>query len=673
MADLAGDNDNARRGTFLVLAELKMEIAMKKHMLFRIAIFLNILIILLGTCSQEVFAMGEHMAAKPQAQTKKDDFQKLVLQLRWNHQFQFAGYYVANWNGYYKEEGLDVDIRSAFTKDGEILNATTEVAEGRADFGIGVADVLLAENKGSNMSIVASFFQRSAVEFYMKEATPFYSIYDLTKLNTARRKNDLLDIELQAMLISEGIKPDNSEMITYSYDFTANDLLTNKFDIIPGYLGTISYLADKIKLPLRVIKPIDYGIDFYGDSLFTQRSFAEKNPELVEKFRKASIKGWEYALSHPNEVAARIAKEFKIEGKTQAELLSYNTYQSKKVIDLTLYPVVQVGNINPYRWIKMQDTLVKLGLAKGNPDFDKFIFNYEKISNERKNAAVKGTIITMIVVFLIFILFMLINLASKNRMLSKEIAERQRVEEENTRKEALLIYQARLAAMGEMIGNIAHQWRQPLNNLGLIVSNLEDASNHNELEPEFVTNSVGKCRKLIANMSTTIDDFRYFLNPSVEKTLFSVGECIKIVLELLEENLRFNNVKTELLIDSDGWAYGYANQFSQAIFNIISNSLDSLVEKGDPDKNIKIVIESQDGKITTTIEDDGVGISDENLKNVFDVYFSTKSKQKGTGLGLYMTRLIIENNLNGKIEITKNVGGVAMKIILPEGEPKNAE
>ena len=100
-----------------------------------------------------------------------------------------------------------MDIRAAFTPKGEILNATKEVSEWRADFGIGAVDVLIAENKGKNMSIIASVFQRSAVEYYMKKSTPFYSIFDFTKLNTARRKNDLLDVELQAMLISEGIKP----------------------------------------------------------------------------------------------------------------------------------------------------------------------------------------------------------------------------------------------------------------------------------------------------------------------------------------------------------------------------------------------------------------------------------------------------------------------------------
>jgi len=124
---------------------------------------------------------------------------KVVLQLRWNHQYQFAGYYVAKWMGFYDEAGLDVEIKSAFDSNKNILVATKEVLEGRADFGIGSDDVLMEENKGSKLCIVASVFQRSAVEYYMRADTSYRGIVDLSKLNTARRKNDLLDIELQAM------------------------------------------------------------------------------------------------------------------------------------------------------------------------------------------------------------------------------------------------------------------------------------------------------------------------------------------------------------------------------------------------------------------------------------------------------------------------------------------
>lgn len=813
---------------------------MKKLIFFKVFIF--IIFIFIAGIKQDAFAQNK----------------RVVLQLRWSPQFQFAGYYVAEWNGYYKDEGLDVDIKSAFTSDKKILYAPREVEEGRADFGIGAVDVLMAENAGADLSIVASLFQRSAVEFYMKADTPFHSIIDLTKLNTARRKNDLLDIELQAMLISEGIKPDNRKMLSDTYDFTADDLAKNRFDVIPGYLGTISYLAKKQGLAIKEIKPIDYGIDFYGDSLFTRRSLAIKDPNLVERFRKASLRGWEYALEHPDEVSKRIAREFKIDGKSEKELEQYNRFQAGRVIALTLYPVVEIGNINPYRWMKMQEILLKLGLVNGKPDFNNFIFDYNKIldaKNKRMERIFTGT---MLALFTIFIIFFIIRLAAKNTMLRKENIERKKAEEkigrstqryqamfnsavlgititstdgdilqanrrwldmtgyeegdvigrnitdlvvqgdpdilelkerftneeiesyemeqqyirkdgnlvwgrlfmtsifdqdsdnkvnmgmvlditnekveeeavnrserrfrkiineiasgipeiemnegfqkldseenhelptdkselssklekinielermfknemdENKKKEALLIYQARLAAMGEMIGNIAHQWRQPLNNLGLIISNLEDAAIYNELEVGFINTAVEKCRKLIARMSDTIDDFRYFLNPRNEKTSFSVSENLNMVLEMLEENLRFNKIKISQDIRTEEVAFGYANQYSQAIFNIINNSIDALAEQNIAQKEIRICIYKEGRMVSVEISDNGSGIKEEFVDKIFDVYFSTKYDKKGTGLGLYMTKLIIENNMGGRIKLLEYKKGVTMKVSIP--------
>ena len=276
-----------------------------------------------------------------------DEKENVVLQLRWDNQFQFAGYYASKWLGYYDDEGLDVEIRSAFTDTDNILYATKEVSKGRADFGIGSVDILTAQNNGADLSVIASLFQRSPVEYYMKSDTPHNSIVDFTILNTARRKNDLLDIELQAMLLSEGINPFNSNLIDDTEEFSVEDLITGKFDVIPGYLGTISYYAEKKGVGIKTVKPIDYGIDFYGDTLFTRRSLARRNPELVEKFRRASLKGWEYAMEHPEEIAEKIAREFEIEGKSEAELIEFNKFQAEKVLGLTLYPVVEIGNINP--------------------------------------------------------------------------------------------------------------------------------------------------------------------------------------------------------------------------------------------------------------------------------------------------------------------------------------
>ncbi|WP_422717877.1 sensor histidine kinase [Gottschalkia purinilytica] len=244
--------------------------------------------------------------------------------------------------------------------------------------------------------------------------------------------------------------------------------------------------------------------------------------------------------------------------------------------------------------------------------------------------------------------------------------------DENKRKEALIIHQAKLAAMGEMIGNIAHQWRQPLNSLGLIISNIEDSYMYNDLSNEYLHSSVQTSKKLISQMSNTIDDFRDFLKPKNKKEEFCLYECIVSVLELFEENLRFNNIKVifENIVMEN--AFGYENQYSQAIFNIISNSIDALASTGRPDKKIVISIYLEDDKIVSEFTDNGGGIKEEIADRIFNPYFTTKKEKQGTGLGLYITKTIIENNMGGKVEWKNQEEGVSMKVSLPkDGGKKN--
>nr|WP_281420424.1 ABC transporter substrate-binding protein [Tissierella simiarum] len=592
---------------------------------------------------------------------------KVVLQLRWNHQFQFAGYYAADWMGYYADENIEVEIRPGCTKDNQVLNATEEVLEGRADFGIGSTDILLAEDEKKGLCIISSVLQRSAITFFIDENIPFLSPVDITKLKVGRRKNDLLDIELQAMLINEGIDPSILPIGDENEKFKSEDIINDKYDVIPGYLGgIIEFYARKEGNNLKSIKPIDYGIDFYGDTLFTTRDFVLKDPELVERFRRASMKGWEYALENPHEIIERMEKEFSNpELKSEKDFMDYNRFQAEQIRELTLYPIVNLGNINVYRWEKMYNNLKKLELVDKPINMDEFVFNYEKILLNRSKIFIKRIIKILIIILLGTIIFFVINLFNKNKELKKEL-------EENKRKEALILYQARLAAMGEMIGNIAHQWRQPLNNLNLILSNLQDSYNYGELDSEYLHSSIGRGHLLIKQMSNTIDDFRYYLNPKNKKENFYILDSVKLALSILEENIRFNNI-TLIVDEIDSLtAYGYKNQYSQVIYNILNNSIDALVSIKREEKIIKILIYDENHRAVCEIIDNAGGISNEIKENIFDAYFTTKNNSDGTGLGLYMAKTII-NNMNGFIQWSNIKDGVSMKLVVPKGRLEDAE
>lgn len=244
------------------------------------------------------------------------------------------------------------------------------------------------------------------------------------------------------------------------------------------------------------------------------------------------------------------------------------------------------------------------------------------------------------------------------KMFQKEV-------DENSKKEALMIYQSRLAAMGEMIGNIAHQWRQPLSGLGLIFSNIEDAHHYGELTEEYLSGLIQKSNKLIRRMSQTIDDFRYFFNPKSEEASFSVVGNIESTIDFLDGHLKLHQIQLDIQVSEDGMIYGHANQYSQVIFNIVQNAVDALIENRLNGRRIDIRIFSRGSNHVVEIEDNAKGIDEGIIDDVFEPYFTTKSKGNGTGLGLYMSKVIIEKNFHGHIDIVNQNEGVCVSITVP--------
>lgn len=317
------------------------------------------------------FFSGVLVSASPAA----DEATQVSLQLRWDHQFQFAGYYAADWQGFYEEEGLVVDIRGALTPEGAILSATREVAAGRADFGIGGADILLARDKGADLRVVSTIFQFSAARLYLKEETPYTSLADLLKLRVARNVGDLIDVEFQAMLKNEGIDPN---LVTpYEHKPGLEAFLSDSVQVVPGYKTTLPFEEAALGIKLKDINPAAYGIDFYGDSIFTTGNLINRAPGIVGSFARASRKGWQYALDHSEEIAAEISDRFTRTDPVE-DVLNFNRFQAGVIKELALYPLVEIGHINPYRWEKMNSLLKDLGFVSKTLDTQSFIFDPQR-------------------------------------------------------------------------------------------------------------------------------------------------------------------------------------------------------------------------------------------------------------------------------------------------------
>ena len=249
-------------------------------------------------------------------------------------------------------------------------------------------------------------------------------------------------------------------------------------------------------------------------------------------------------------------------------------------------------------------------------------------------------------------------------LMARDITKKKAQEEQLEKNRALLIYKFRLVAMGEMIANIAHQWRQPLGSLSLMISNLDDAYEHDDLDEVYFKETINNSQEIIQKMSTIIDDFRYFFNPRQEKSLFDLEDQIKGSIEMVKDRIKIGEVDVQMTFDSNRKIYGYPNQLSQVVLNIINNSLDAMKENTNK-RVIKIHITDEDNNVLILIANNGHLMPDETIKKVFDPYFTTKSKEDGTGIGLYMTKMIIESNFEGSIEMYNKETTVVTEIRLP--------
>lgn len=245
-----------------------------------------------------------------------------------------------------------------------------------------------------------------------------------------------------------------------------------------------------------------------------------------------------------------------------------------------------------------------------------------------------------------------------------EIEKRMLKETENRKKERLLIHQSKLASMGEMIGNIAHQWRQPLTELGAIFVKIDILNEQESLKKQILAKELEKCDKLINFMSRTIDDFKNFFQKDKLKQEYSINNCIEDTLKIINTALKSHHIKCEVLGEENIYAFGYPRELAQAILNILSNAKDVLIERNIQEPKITIKIFKQNSKKYIIIEDNAKGIKTKPIEKIFEPYFTTKHASSGTGVGLYMSKNIIEKNNLGELNVRNSKFGAVFEIIL---------
>jgi len=234
----------------------------------------------------------------------------------------------------------------------------------------------------------------------------------------------------------------------------------------------------------------------------------------------------------------------------------------------------------------------------------------------------------------------------------------------NEKQQHIMMQQNKLAQMGEMIENIAHQWRQPLSQVNSSVLMIDAILQKNNFENEDVEEKLLEIESMTKYMSSTIDDFKNFFNKNKEKELFSFDDIIEKSLKIVQGSLKINNIKVDIMLDTKSKYLGYPSELQQVIVIILNNAKDVLVDRSIKNPQIRIKVTDDSKYYTIFIHDNAGGIEGKNIDKIFEPYFTTKHKTQGIGLGLYMSKMIIETGIGGKFIVKNKNDGACFKILL---------
>ena len=232
------------------------------------------------------------------------------------------------------------------------------------------------------------------------------------------------------------------------------------------------------------------------------------------------------------------------------------------------------------------------------------------------------------------------------------------------KKDRAMLHQSRLARMGAMLSMIAHQWRQPLSEVSGILMELETANKFKKLDAKMLKESVDESNKIIQFMSHTIDDFRNFFKPDKKKVRFYVDDACNEAISLAGASIKSYQIDLYKKVKCNAIINGYEREFAQVMLNLISNAKDILNQRLIQEPKINVVIDVNDKNVILTVQDNAGGVDDEHIDMIFEPYFTTKESSKGTGLGLYMSKMIIEKNMNGELTVENTKDGALFTIIV---------
>ena len=593
--------------------------------------------------------------------------EKVVLQLKWFHQFQFAGFYAAQEKGFYKDAGFDVEIRERDIN----TSAINDVLEGRADFGIADSSIVVQRLNGAPVVIASTVFQTSPLVFLSLKDSDILSPYDLLdKKIMFQRSVD--DASLQALLQMFGVYEGKYEYVPHNFNDWA--LTEGTADVMAAYRSDQPFSYQQKNLATNIIDPASYGIDFYGDLLFTTEERIKQDIEGVQRFVEATRKGWLYALKHQKEIIELIINKY------HANISTNKLIEEARVTESLVKPTfVPIGNVFPARFERIAQTYKDLKMAPAESSVEGLLLeDYAPKRFELNNRFVYFVMILM----LLFIAYFFVQLRFNKRLKRivreqvKELAySNEQLQEQN---EALShqtqeIEQAKKLAeeanksKSLFLANMSHEIRTPMNGVLGTLQLLKQMQLTTEAN-DLLNKAMYSSKTLLTIINDILDFSKIEAGKlDLEQAPFNLNLIVDAVYAALKIEADEKSIALKVIKGTNyknGWL-GDAVRVKQVLLNICSNAV-KFTEQG----TVTVRIDTNEqGNLSFCIEDTGVGMSEDAVQRLFNRFEqadnSTTRKFGGTGLGMAITHSLVDL-MNGFIivdsELTK---GSTFKVLLP--------
>lgn len=594
-----------------------------------------------------------------------EEYESVVLQLKWMHQFQFAGYYAAKHKGFYKDAGFDVTIRQRDPK----TTVIDDVLEGRAQFGVADSSIVLQRLLNKPVVITSTVFQHSPLVLMSLANSGIRNISDLAGKKIMFQRG-IDDASLLAMLLINGILEKDYTFIKHNFDNMS--LIKGDSDVMSAYLTNQPNVYRSLGHEVVLFDPVNYGIDFYGDLVFTTQKNVENNLARVEAFTQASLKGWQYAVDNTEEIIDLIISEYN--SKLSKENLMSEAAQTKRLMRADVIPL---GTMHSLRFQRIGETYKTLNMATANS-----LVAGLTIDEYRKDTAGFYGKLAIFVGALISLLFIMLTVFYYiNRKLNERVRERtlalddsnarlelhvKDIREKNTALE-LAMQQVNEAnqAKSTFLANMSHEIRTPMNGIFGSLQLLQKMA-LGEFAHKLIDNASFSTKNLLTIINDILDFSKIEAGKlSVANIAFDLTHIINSLTQDVAILLKDKDVTFNIVMAEGVHKYWHSDpvRIKQVILNMLSNAI-KFTDQGEVTLEI-----TGDEKLKIKISDTGIGISEDMMTRLFGRFeqadSSTTRKYGGTGLGFSITRSLIDL-MGGEIDVVSEVDkGTVVSICLP--------